>query len=148
MFDVDVDKTKIIVLESPFPLDWSGGDRGWSAVECLRFQNAPDAVTVEMGQKMRDHEGEIVQGEVRAPAQGADHGAFFFCGLPRQLVRASGVIQTIVDTTFAPLANRFRADTKALGQDAGWFLRASDLGTNNRSGTGIGVNLQPGLFLS
>jgi hypothetical protein len=60
MFAADVDKTKIIFLRSPSPLDRSGRGRRRSAVEPLRFQNAPEAVAVAVGQKMRDQESEIL----------------------------------------------------------------------------------------
>ena len=68
MFDVDMDKTKVILLESAFPLAWFRGNRSGSAIKSFRLQNAPDAITMEMWQKMRDDEGAVIQSEVGDPA--------------------------------------------------------------------------------
>jgi hypothetical protein len=148
VLDIDVNKTKIILFEGPCSLYRSGGDRGWSTVESLRLQKAPDAVTIEMRQKMRDAEGKVIQSEVGDPAQSADHGTGFFCGLPRQLVRARGVIETVLHTTLTPLADGFGADSVTLGQQARGLLGTGNLGANDRGGAGIRVNLQHALFLS
>src|SRR4051794_22901416 len=148
MFAVDVNKTKIILFEGPCSLYRSGGDRSGSTVESLRLQKAPDAVTIEVRQKMRDDEGKVIQSEVGDPAQSADHGPFFFGGLPRQLVRARGVIETVLHTTLTPLADGFSADSITLGQQARGLLGTGNLGANDRGGSGIRVNLQHGLFLS
>src|SRR5438309_8640949 len=119
MFDVDVNKTKIILFKGPFSLDRLGRSGSESTVKPLRFQNAPDAVTIEVWQKMRDHEGEIVQDKVRDPAQSADHRAFFLGRLPGQLVWPGGMILAILDTALPPLADRLGADAVTLSQDAG-----------------------------
>src|SRR3954453_11732942 len=58
MFAVDVNKTKIIVFKGSCSFDRLGRSRSGSTVESLRFQNAPDAVTIEVRQKMRDDEGD------------------------------------------------------------------------------------------
>jgi hypothetical protein len=148
VFYIDVHKTKIIFLEGPFSFCRSGGNRSGPAIESLRLQKAPDAVAVEVWQKMRDDEGEIIQRKVGAPAQRADHSPFFFRGFPGQLVRPGGMVPTILDTAFAPLADGLGADTVASGQDASRFLRAGNLGTDGWGRTGVGVNLQHGLSLS
>jgi hypothetical protein len=84
-------------------------------VESLRFQNAPDPVAIQTRQKMGDHEGEIIQSEVGKSASSADHGTLFFGRLPGQLVRARGVIETVLDTALAPLADGLGADPPSVG---------------------------------
>ena len=60
------------------------------------------------------------------------------------MVRPGGMVQTILDTTLAPLADRLGADTVASGQDTSRFLGAGNLGTDRWDGAGAGVNMPQG----
>jgi hypothetical protein len=58
------------------------------------------------------------------------------------------MIQTIVDTTLAPLADRLGAHPRARGQEARGFLRTGDRGADSRGRSGLRVNRPQGLFLA
>src|SRR5947209_3461644 len=92
VLDINVNKAKIILFEGSLSLYWSGRDRSGSAVQSLRLQNAPDAITIQVRQKMRDDEGQVIQSEVGDSAQRTDYRAFFLGRLPGQLVRPGGAI--------------------------------------------------------
>jgi hypothetical protein len=91
-----------------------------------------------------DHEGQVVEGEVGGAAERADHRALLLRRLPGQAVRPGGVVQAIVRAALAPLADGLGADAEAPGQHAAGFVRAGDLGADDRGGAGIGVDLQHG----
>src|SRR4051795_12167574 len=96
MFDVDVNKTKIILFKGPLSLYRLGRNRSGSAGESLCLQNAPDAVAIQRRQKMGDHEGEVIQSKVGAAAQSADHRPFFLGRFPGWIMRPGGMVQTIL----------------------------------------------------
>src|SRR4051794_5073651 len=148
MFDVDVDKAEVVIFEAALTAFGSIWGRPWSPTKPFGPKNTPDAVTIEMRQKMCDHEGQVIQSEVSGLTQSADHRAFLFCGLPRWVVRSGGMIEAVLDTALAPFTDRLGADTIALGQDAGKFFRTGDLGAGGRGGAGIRMNLQHASFLS
>jgi hypothetical protein len=54
-----------------------------SPTEPLSSKDTPNAVAVEVRQEMSNHESEVIEGEIGAPAQSADYRALFFGGLPR-----------------------------------------------------------------
>jgi hypothetical protein len=93
---------------------------------------------------MGDHEGQVVEGEVGGAAERADHRALLLRRLPGRAVRPGGVVQAIVRAALAPLADGLGADAEAPGQHAAGFVRAGDLGADDRGGAGIGVDLQHG----
>jgi hypothetical protein len=97
---------------------------------------------------MRDHEGEVIEGEVGGPAQGADHGTLLVCGLPGQRVWPGGVVEAVSWPSLAPFADGLAADAVAPGQHAGGFARAGNLGTDGGGGAGIRVDLQHGSLLT
>ena len=101
-------------------------------------------MAVEVWEEVGDDEGEVVEGEVGGPTQGADNGSFLLGCPPGKRVRSGGVVKAVVWAAFAPLANGLGADAVAPGQDAGGLARAGDLGPDGRRGAGIGVNLEPG----
>src|SRR5215212_6693734 len=145
VLDVDVDEAEAVVLElavAPFrPLR----RRRRPPAQALGAEDAPDAVAVEVRQEVVDHKGEVVEGEVGGPAQGADHGALFLGGLPGQLVGLGGVVEAVLGATLAPLADGLGADAEALGEGAAALLGAGDLGADDGSGAGVGMDLQHGL---
>lgn len=75
MFDVDVDKAKVVVAESALALGGPIGDGLWPAIQAFGLENAPDAVAIEMRQEVADDEGEVVEREVGGASKGADDGA-------------------------------------------------------------------------
>jgi hypothetical protein len=85
------------------------------AVQPFGFQDAPDAVAVEVTQEVGDHESEVVEGEVGNAAQGADYGALLLAYFPGQRVRAGGAAQAVCRTALAPFAHGFGADAVASG---------------------------------
>src|SRR3954454_9240506 len=118
MFDIDVDKAEVVVLESLFSLYRLGGAGRRSAIQALCLPEAPHAVAIEVRQKMRDDEGKVIQRKVGAPAQSADHRTFFLGRLPGQLVRSGEMILAVLGTALAPLTEGLGADTVALRQEA------------------------------
>jgi hypothetical protein len=87
VLDVDVDEAEVVVSEAALP---PGGPGGWGRpppAQPLGAEEAPDAVAVEVGQEVRDDEGEVVEGEVGGAAERADHGALLLRRLPGQAVR-------------------------------------------------------------
>ncbi len=96
------------------------------------------------GQEVGDHEGEVVEGEVGGPAQGADHGALLLGGLPGQPVRPCGAVQAVRRAALAPLADGLGAHPEAPGQHAARLARAGDLGADGRGGAGVGMDLEHG----
>jgi hypothetical protein len=144
VLDVDVHEAEVVVAEGALaPLRPVRGGRR-PAAQPLGAQDAPDAVAVEAGQEVGDHEGQVVEGEVGGAAQRADHGALLLGGLPGQPVRPGRVVQAVLRAALAPLADGLGADAEAPGQDAGGFVGAGDLGADGRRGAGIGVDLQHG----
>src|ERR1700686_1225793 len=114
----------------------------WWAWCCIRSQDAPDAVAIEMRQEVCDHdEGQVVEGEVGALSQGADHGSLLVCGLPRQVMRPRRTVQAVQDAPLAPLSNGLGADRVAFGQYATGLRRAGYLCADGRSGAGIRMDL-------
>src|SRR5215211_1269839 len=99
-----------------------------------------------MRQEVGDHEGEVIEGEVGGPAQGTDHGAFLFGGLPGQSVRLGGAVETILGAALAPLTDSLGTDAEALGEKAGALGGAGDLGADGWGCSGVRVNLQHGSF--
>ena len=120
------------------------GGRRRPAVQALGAQDAPDAVAVEVGQEVADHEGEVIEGEVVGAAQRADHGPLLLGGLPGQLVRLGGAVEAVLRAALAPLADGIGADTVALGQHAAGLIGAGDLGADGGGGAGIGMDLEHG----
>lgn len=82
MFNVDVDKTEIIVVEASLPLAGLQRRLGWSSIEALGLQDTVNAITVEMWQKVPEYEGEIIQREACCSAHGADDGALLLVHPP------------------------------------------------------------------
>jgi hypothetical protein len=60
---VHVHEAEIVVFEGPVRLAGAACRR--QAAQALGFQNAVDRVAIEMRQKVRDHEGEIIQRKAR-----------------------------------------------------------------------------------
>ena len=117
-------------------------EQGVVLEEIKMVEDAPDAVAVEVGQEVGDHEGEVVEGEVGGAAQGADHRALLLGGLPGQPVRPGGAVEASFWPALAPLADGRGADAVTLGQNAGAFGRAGDLGAHGGGGTGVGMDRQ------
>src|SRR5918998_991705 len=67
------------------------------------------ATAVEMRQKVRDHEGEVIQGKAGGLAQGADDRPLLVRGLPGQLVRPAAMVLAVLGPAFAPLADSLGA---------------------------------------
>ena len=144
VLDVDVDEAEVVFLEPALaPLGAVRGG-GWPAVQPLSPEDAPDAVAIEMRQEVGGHKGEVVEGEVRRPSQGADDGPLFLARLPGQPMWPGRVVLAVRRATLPPFANGLGADAEALGQHPGRLPRAGDLGPDRRRGAGIGVDLQHG----
>jgi hypothetical protein len=144
VLDVDVHEAEVIVLEGAFA--FGGLRRCWlgAAIEALGLEDAPDAVAVEMRQEMCSDKRQIIEREVGDAAQRADNGAFLLGCLPGQLVRPRRVVQAIGRTTLAPLADGLGGHAIALGEDAGALMGAGDLGTGDRRGAGVRMDLPHG----
>src|SRR3546814_10730009 len=84
MFNVDVNKAQIIVLEAALPFAWLRRGLGWSSIKPLGLEHPIDAVAIEVWQEVPEHEGEIIQGEACRPAHSADNGALFLVHAPSQ----------------------------------------------------------------
>jgi hypothetical protein len=85
--------------------------------QTLGFQNAVDRVTVQVGQEVRDHKGEIIERKAGGPPQRARNGPLFVRGLPGQLVRPAGAVLTVRRTALTPLADGLGRDAIALSQE-------------------------------
>jgi hypothetical protein len=141
-------KPRSYSLKVPFPLpgfEETGVGRRWSP---SAFKMRQMLSRLRLGRKcvttkVRSSSAKLV---IRRNAQTtARSSSVAFQG---KLVRARGVIETVLDTTLTPLPDRFRADPVALGQNSGALFRASDLGADRRGCTGVWVNGQHRLFLS
>src|SRR3954468_10030655 len=97
-------KAEIIGLERTIRLARSAWPR--QAAQALGFQDAVDRVAGEVGQKVGDHKGQVIQGEAGRTPQCTDNSPFFFRCFPGELVRAAGVILAIGGPALAPLADR------------------------------------------
>ena len=64
VLDVDVDETEVVIAERALALGGLLGEGPLSTIEALGFENAPDAVAVEVRQEVADNEGEVVEREV------------------------------------------------------------------------------------
>ena len=142
MLDVDVHEAEVIVLEAA--LAFGGLRRCWlgAAVQPFGLEDAPDAVAIEMWQEMRHDKRQVIEREVGDPAQRADNGALLLRCLPGQLVRPRRVVQAVCRTALAPLADGLGGHAIALGQDAGAFMGAGDLGTGDGRGARVRMDLQ------
>src|SRR3954470_3779620 len=142
VLDVDMHEAEVIVLEGA--LAFGGLRRCWlgAAIEALGPEDAPDAVAVEVGQEMCNAKREVIEREVGDPAQRADNGALLLGGLPGQLVRPGRVVQAVCRPPLAPLADSLGGDAIALGEDAAALVGAGDLGTGDRRGAGVRMDLQ------
>ena len=96
------------------------------------------------GRKWADDEGQVIEGEVGDPAQGADNGALRLRCLPGQLVRPRRMVQAVGHTPLAPLADGLGGHAIALGEDAAALVGAGDLGTGDGRGAGVRMDLQHG----
>src|SRR5918912_814322 len=135
---VHVHEAEIVRLEAAMR---SAGAISWrEAAQALGFQDAVDCITVEMGQEVGDHKGEVIQGKARGTPQGADNGALFLGGFPGQLVRSRGAVLAAIRSALAPLADGFGGNAVALGQAARGLARAGDLGADGRGGAGVGMD--------
>src|SRR4029453_7111655 len=135
---VHVHETKIVRLEAA--MRSAGAISRWQAAQALSFQDAVDRVAIEMRQEVADHKGEVIQGKAGGTPQGADNGALFIRGFPRELVRAAGVVLAVGRPALTPLADGLSRDAIALSQDSGWLLGSSDLGADGRGGAGLRVD--------
>ena len=120
------------------------GNRRPSPTETFASKNAPDAVTVEMWQEVCHHKGQVVERKVRALSQGADHSSLLLRRPPWEVMRASGVILTVSNATFAPFADGLGADPIASGKSAAWFSRSGNFRAGNGCSAGIRVDLEHG----
>src|SRR3546814_17170630 len=84
MFNVDVNKAQIIVLEAALPFAWLRRGLGWSSIKPLGLEHPIDAVAIEVWQEVPEHEGEIIQGEACRPAHSADNGVLLLVHEPSQ----------------------------------------------------------------
>lgn len=148
MLDVDMDKAKVVVAEGTLALGGTVRGRLFPAVQAFCFEDAPDAVAIEMRQEMRDDEGEVIEREVGGTPQRADDGALLFCGFPGQPVRSGGAVEAVFRAAFAPFAHRFGADAVSLGDNAAGLGGSGDLGADSRGSAGIWVDVQHGSPLS
>src|SRR3546814_18023824 len=88
MFNVDVNKAQIIVLEAALPFAWLRRGLGWSSIKPLGLEHPIDAVALEVWQEVPEHEGEIIQGEACRHAHSAGKGGRFLVHAPRQALGA------------------------------------------------------------
>ena len=70
----------------------------------------------------------------------ANDVTLLIAGAPGQLMRPGRAIVTGIGAAFAPFADGLGGDAVALGQHPGAFGRAGDLGADNRSGAGLGMD--------
>src|SRR5215212_2730510 len=115
----------------------AGAACGRQTAQALGFEDAVDRVAVEVGQKVGDHEGEIIQREAGRTPQSADDGPLLLGCLPGQLVRAAGAILAVGRPALTPLADRLGRDAIALRQDPGWLSRSRNLGPDGRGRAGF-----------
>ncbi len=73
---------------------------------------------------MGDNKDQVVEGKVGGPPQRADYGALLLGGLSRQLVGLGGVVEAILQSALAPLADGLGADAIAPGEHAAELARA------------------------
>ena len=142
MLDVDMDEAEVIVLEGALAFSRLCRCRLGAAVQPLGLEDAPDAVAIEMRQEMADDKGQVIEGEVGEPTQCANNGALLPGGLPGRLVRSRRMVQTVCRTPLAPLADGLGGHAIALGEDAGALVGIGDLGTGDRRGAGVRMDLQ------
>jgi SRSO17 transposase len=120
VLDVEVHEAEIVVLEGaalPFGLV------GWrQPPQPFGLEEAVDAVPIEMRQEMRDHEGQVIEGEAGGAAQRTDDGALLVRGLPGQLVRPAGAVLAVPNSALAPFAHRLGTDPAAGDQHAGGLV--------------------------
>jgi hypothetical protein len=127
VLDVDVDEAEIIVPEDALASDGPLGSGRAPAAQPLSFENAPDAVAVQMRQEVGHYEGEVIEGEVGGPAQGADDGALFLGSLPGQLMGPGRVVEAVFRSALVPLADGLAAHAEAASQDTRGLGGAGDL---------------------
>jgi hypothetical protein len=135
---VHMHEAKIVVFEGPGRLAGAACRR--QTAQALGLPDAVDRVPIEMRQKVRDHEGEVIPRKARRTPQRADDGPLFLGSFPGQLVRPAGVVLTVGSPALAPLADRLGRDAIALGQDPGWLSGSSNLGPDGRGGASLGVD--------
>ncbi len=90
---VHVHEAKIVVFEGPVRLARPACGR--QAAQALGLQDAVDRVAVEVGQKVGDHEGEVIQREAGCTPQSADDGPLLLGGLPGELMRPARVVLAV-----------------------------------------------------
>src|SRR6201995_5306915 len=95
MLDVDMHEAEVVVLEGALAFGRLCRCRFRPAVQPLSFEDAPDAVAVEMRQEMGHDKRQVIAGEVGDPAQHADNGALLLGGLPGQLVWPGRVVPAV-----------------------------------------------------
>ena len=89
MFDVDVNKAQVIVLEAPLSFARLRRGFGRSSIEPFGLEYPVDAVAIEVWQEVPEHEGQVIQGKACRPAYSADDRAFFFVHSPSQMKGAA-----------------------------------------------------------
>src|SRR5579859_7448989 len=144
MLDIDVNEAEIIIPEDALASGRLRGNRRPSPTETFASENAPDAVTVEMWQEVRHYKGQVVERKVCALSHGADHSSLLLRRPPGEVMRASGVVLTVSNATFAPFADGLGADPIAFGESATLFRRSGDFRAGNGRSAGIRVDLEHG----
>src|SRR3546814_18519953 len=84
MFNVDVNKAQIIVLEAALPFAWLRRGLGWSSIKPLGLEHPLDDVAIEVWQEVPEHEGEIIKGAGCRLAHSDDNVAVFLVHTPTQ----------------------------------------------------------------
>jgi hypothetical protein len=148
MLDVDVHEAEVIITEGALALSRPVCAELYPAVQALGLEDTPDAVAVEVRQEVANNEGQVIEREVGAAAQGADDGALFLGCLPRQFMRPGGPIEAVRGTALAPLAYGLAADAVTPGDSGAGLSGTCDFGAGGGRGAGIRVDVQHGSPLS
>src|SRR5215218_3884105 len=99
-------KAKIILLEGSIGL--ARAALSGQAVEALGLEDAVDRVPVQVGQEVRDREGEVIEREAGRAPQRADNGALLLSGLAGQLMGSGRAVLAVVRSAVAPLPDGLR----------------------------------------
>jgi hypothetical protein len=145
VLDVHMHKAKIVVLKRAalaFALM-----SGPQTPQVFRLEDAVNRVPVEMGQKVADHEGEVIEQKTGGLAQGADDRPLFVRGFPGQLMAPAGMVQAVIGPALALFADGLGAHAEAFGQNARGLRRAGNLAPNGRGGSGLRVDGQHHVLL-
>lgn len=115
MLHVDMDIAQVVIPEGAFSPRRADLLLHRPTIEPCILEDAPDAVAVEVGQEVPQHEGQVIESELGGATQMANDRALFLGRFPGQPPGLAAMIRAPLYFALAPFAHRLVADAEASG---------------------------------